>query len=226
MGTAAVRRQETRRPQITTLYQLRSCRKGNNDKQGASQHLFRAAWGNGMVPHGSAYGQNGYTINRSWRGRSGMLTEAPGRDPSRSGVISPSQRARRTCELAGWGDKMQIDADLSEWDYGDYEGRTTPEIRQERPDWSLFRDGCCQRRDSGGSRTPRRPPHCSPPLSQRRRASLRAQSHVSILAARWLILPAKGGAYFELAPASVSALSFEHTVAEPVIALWNDDRPE
>jgi broad specificity phosphatase PhoE len=57
-------------------------------------------------------------------------------------LSSPSQRARRTCELAGWSEKMHIDADLSEWDYGDYDGRTTPDIKKERPDWSLFRDGC------------------------------------------------------------------------------------
>ena len=57
-------------------------------------------------------------------------------------LSSPLQRARRTCELAGFGDRMQIESDLAEWDYGSYEGRTSAEIHQERPDWSLFRDGC------------------------------------------------------------------------------------
>ena len=55
---------------------------------------------------------------------------------------SPLQRARRTCELAGFGAVAEIDRDLVEWDYGEYEGRRTAEIRKERPDWELFRDGC------------------------------------------------------------------------------------
>ena len=55
---------------------------------------------------------------------------------------SPLQRARRTCELAGFARAAEIDPDLSEWDYGDYEGLTSDEIRRQRPDWNLFRDGC------------------------------------------------------------------------------------
>jgi broad specificity phosphatase PhoE len=55
---------------------------------------------------------------------------------------SPLRRARRTCELAGFGDRSEVFDDLLEWDYGSYEGRRTAEIRQERPDRSLFRDGC------------------------------------------------------------------------------------
>src|SRR5437016_3120578 len=55
---------------------------------------------------------------------------------------SPLQRAVRTCELAGFGEKAEADPDLVEWDYGQCEGRRTVEIRQERPDWYLFRDGC------------------------------------------------------------------------------------
>src|ERR1044071_9186769 len=56
--------------------------------------------------------------------------------------VSPLVRARRTCELAGFGDTGTIVADVQEWDYGDYEGRRTADIRRERPDWDLFRDGC------------------------------------------------------------------------------------
>ena len=121
---------------------------------------------------------------------------------------------------------MQMDADLSEWEYGDYDGLTTPEIKQERPDWSLFRDGCPRGETAAevGLRADR--------LIARIRALkgdvlLFGHGHMfRILAARWLTLPAQGGAYFKLAPASVSILSYEHTAAEPVIALWNDDRPE
>ena len=57
-------------------------------------------------------------------------------------LVSPLGRARRTCELAGFGDKAEVDPELHEWDYGDYEGRRTADIRQERPGWYLFRDGC------------------------------------------------------------------------------------
>jgi broad specificity phosphatase PhoE len=141
-------------------------------------------------------------------------------------LSSPAQRARRTCELAEWGDPMQIDDDLSEWDYGDYDGRTTAEIRKERPGWSLFRDGCPNGEtvEEVGRRADR--------IIARVRALdgdvlLFGHSHTfRILAARWIGLPAQGGAYFKLAPASVSSLSYEHTVDDPVIALWNDDRTE
>jgi broad specificity phosphatase PhoE len=140
-------------------------------------------------------------------------------------LSSPLQRARRTCELAGWGEKMQIDPDLSEWDYGDYDGRTTPEIRQERPGWSLFRDGCPngETAEEVGVRADRIIAHLR---ARGGDALLFGHSHMfRILAARWLTLPAQSGAYFKLSPASVSILSFEHTAAEPVIALWNDERP-
>lgn len=141
-------------------------------------------------------------------------------------LSSPLQRARQTCTLAGWGDNMQIDADLSEWEYGDYDGLTTPEIKQERPDWSLFQDGCPrgETAEEVGLRADR--------LIARLRALngdvlLFGHGHMfRILAARWLALPARAGAYFKLAPASVSILSYEHTASEPVISLWNNDRPE
>lgn len=55
---------------------------------------------------------------------------------------SPLQRAVRTCQLSGLGARAELDRDLVEWNYGEYEGRRTSEIRAERPDWQLFRDGC------------------------------------------------------------------------------------
>jgi probable phosphoglycerate mutase len=141
-------------------------------------------------------------------------------------LSSPLQRARRTCALAGWGDAMQIDADLSEWDYGDYDGRKTADIRKERPDWWLFRDGCPNGENAQdvGVR--------ADSIIARVRALngdvlLFGHSHMfRVLAARWIGIAAQGGACFILSPASVSALSYEHTVSEPVIALWNDDRTE
>jgi len=140
-------------------------------------------------------------------------------------LSSPSQRARRTCELAGWGEPMQMDTDLSEWDYGDYEGRTTPEIKKERLDWSLFRDGCPngETADEVGLRADR---VIARVRSLKADVVLFGHSHMfRVFAARWLALSAQTGACFQLAPASVSILSYEHTLAEPVIALWNDDRP-
>src|SRR6476659_434148 len=56
-------------------------------------------------------------------------------------LTSPLQRARRTCELAGFGSVAEVDRDLVEWNYGDYEGRRTVDIHRERPDWQIFRDG-------------------------------------------------------------------------------------
>jgi len=140
-------------------------------------------------------------------------------------LSSPSQRARRTCELAGWGEPMQIDADLAEWDYGDYDGRTTPEIKKERPDWSLFRDGCLngETAEEVGVRADR---VITRVRSRNGDVLLVGHRHTfQVLAARWLGLPAQNGIYFHLEPASVSILSYEHTLAEPVITLWNDDWP-
>jgi broad specificity phosphatase PhoE len=140
-------------------------------------------------------------------------------------MSSPLRRARRTCELAGFGAAVEIDDDLIEWDYGVYDGRTTADIRKERPDWSLFRDGCPggETAEQVGVRADR--------LIARLRAGggnalLFGHSHMfRVLAARWLGLPAQSSALFHLDPASVSVLSYEHTTAEPVVALWNDDRP-
>ena len=137
---------------------------------------------------------------------------------------SPLVRARRTGELAGYGDRAKVDADLLEWNYGDYEGRRTAEIRQERPDWQLFRDGC-PNGESFEALTAR---------ADRVIARLRAidanvllfgHSHFSrMLAARWLGLPVQDARLFILSTASLSALSYEHTREEPAIRFWNDDR--
>ncbi len=137
-------------------------------------------------------------------------------------LCSPLQRARRTCVLAGFGDLAEIDADLIEWDYGDYEGRTTVEIRRERPGWSLFRDGCPHGEtvEQVGMRADR--------IIARLRAldgeaALFGHGHMlRILAARWLSLPPKDGALFALGPAALSLLSYEHSKEDPVIARWNE----
>jgi broad specificity phosphatase PhoE len=137
---------------------------------------------------------------------------------------SPLQRAARTCELAGFGSAAEIDPDLVEWDYGQYEGRRTAEIHAERPDWQLFRDGCPGGESPGqiGARADR--------VVGRMRAVkgdvlLFSSGHfLRVLAARWLGLDAAAGQYFVLNTASLSALGYEHKLTEPAIRLWNDDR--
>jgi probable phosphoglycerate mutase len=139
-------------------------------------------------------------------------------------LTSPLQRARRTCELAGFADKAEVDADLLEWNYGDYEGRKTAEIRKERPDWQLFRDGCpCGESVAAISARANRV------VARLRGAGgdvlLFSSGHfLRVLTSRWCGWPAGEGRCLFLATASLSALGYEHTAAEPVIRLWNDDR--
>jgi broad specificity phosphatase PhoE len=137
---------------------------------------------------------------------------------------SPLQRAFRTCELAGFGDRAETDPLLVEWNYGDYEGLRSVEIRAKRPDWQLFRDGC---------------PHGESPAQVAARADavlaqakgvegdvlLFSSGHfLRMLAARWLGLEPAGGKYFTLDPASLSVLGFERVISLPVIQNWNETR--
>jgi broad specificity phosphatase PhoE len=136
---------------------------------------------------------------------------------------SPLLRARRTCELSGFGQGAQVDPDLVEWNYGEYEGRRTKEIQAERPGWLLFRDGC----PNGES------PADVAARADRMIAKIRAveddvllfsSGHfLRTLAARWLGLPPLAGTYFMLSTASLSVLSYEHSLAEPAIRLWNGE---
>jgi probable phosphoglycerate mutase len=135
---------------------------------------------------------------------------------------SPLQRAARTCELAGFGAVAQTDADLVEWDYGDYEGRRTADIDAARPGWNLFRDGCPngETADGVGERADR-------VIARIREADgdvlLFSSAHLlRIFTARWLRLPAVGGSLFYLTTASLSVLGYEHHRDRPVIRLWND----
>jgi len=137
---------------------------------------------------------------------------------------SPVLRARRTCELAGFGSAVEVDRDLVEWNYGQYDGRRTSEIQAERPDWQLFRDGCPggESPDEVGARADR--------VVSRLRAVpgdvlIFSSGHfLRVLAARWLGLEPAGGRYFLLSTASLSALGYEHSLCQPVIRLWDDTR--
>ncbi len=137
---------------------------------------------------------------------------------------SPLQRAKRTCDLAGFGAVAEVDRDLVEWNYGDYEGLKTVEIHQQRPGWQLFRDGCPNGESPSdvGARADR--------VIERARAVdgnllLFSSGHfLRVLAARWLGLDAAAGRCFLLSTAALSALSYEHNRSQPVIQLWNDTR--
>ncbi|HUY66718.1 MAG TPA: histidine phosphatase family protein [Acidimicrobiales bacterium] len=132
---------------------------------------------------------------------------------------SPLLRARRTCELAGLGERVVIDPDLCEWDYGAYEGLTTAEIRSERAAWDLFDDG------APGGETAADVGRRADRAIARIRAiagdvACVAHAHVlRVLAARWIGLDPAGGRHLVLAPASVSELGWERE--RPVICGWN-----
>jgi probable phosphoglycerate mutase len=136
---------------------------------------------------------------------------------------SPLQRARRTCELAGFGAVAEVDPDLVEWDYGQYEGRRTAEIRAEHPDWQLFRDGC-----PGGESPAQTSARADRVVSRVRAVQgdvlLFSSGHfIRVLATRWIGLEVTDNARrFMLSTASLSAVSYENELSRPVIRLWND----
>jgi probable phosphoglycerate mutase len=139
-------------------------------------------------------------------------------------LTSPRSRARRTCELAGFGDQAEVDQDLQEWDYGRYEGRRTADIRKERPDWYLFRDGCPggESVEAIGGRADRVVAHLRAIDGN---VLIFSHGHIlRVLAARWLGLPAGDAQFFVLSTAALSILGYEHRLNEPAIRLWNDDR--
>jgi broad specificity phosphatase PhoE len=135
---------------------------------------------------------------------------------------SPLQRARRTCELAGFGTVAEDDPDLVEWNYGDYEGLRSPEIHAKCADWQLFRDGC-----PGGESPAQVAARADTALNKVRAVNgnvlIFSSGHfLRMFAVCWLGLEPVVGSRFALDPASVSTLSFEHAVTQPVIQRWND----
>jgi len=135
--------------------------------------------------------------------------------------VSPLARARRTCELAGFDGVARVEADLVEWDYGEYEGLTTAEIHATNPDWRIFRDGC-----PGGESVAE---VCA--RAERVVARLRAidrpvlifsSGHfLEMLTVRWLDLEAEAAARLYLDTASLSIVGYHRTKSNPVIRLWN-----
>ncbi len=147
--------------------------------------------------------------------------------------VSPMQRARETCAIAGFGDVAKVSEGLREWDYGIYEGKTTKEIQAQIPGWSVWKneivggetvehvgeraDGVTLRAlasASGGPKSQNRD------LGRPGKVALFAHAHIlRILAARWIGLPATGGALLALGTGSVSVLGWERETR--VIQSWN-----
>lgn len=134
-------------------------------------------------------------------------------------LVSPLSRARETCALAGLGERAQVDEDLKEWRYGDYEGLTPKEIRATSPGWLIFRDGCPggESPEQVGARVDR--------VIARVRAvhgqvALFAHGHFfRVFAARWMGLPATAGRHFLLDTATLSIVSYYGDI--PAIERWN-----
>jgi probable phosphoglycerate mutase len=138
-------------------------------------------------------------------------------------MTSPLARATETCRQAGLGPGAERRDELVEWDYGEYEGLTTPQIRERRPGWSLWRDGC-----PGGEAGQDVAARLDPVLAELHAldgdAALFAHGHVlRVLTARWLGLGPEAGALFALSPATLSVLGWERETA--VIRVWNARGP-
>ena len=134
-------------------------------------------------------------------------------------LTSPLQRAVETCRLAGYGDVAAVRDELREWDYGDYEGRKTVEIREERPGWTLWGDGV-----PGGESAEEVAARADRVVAELRAldgdAAVFAHGHIlRVLAARWLGLEPVAGRLFALDTATVSVLGYERETA--VLRMWN-----
>jgi phosphomannomutase len=177
------------------------------------------------------HGETAWTLTGQHTGRTDIPLTPHGEEQARTlgeylrGIpfvrvlTSPLQRARQTCQLTGLTPPAEIEPDLAEWDYGDYEGKAGPAIRRERPDWNIFRDGAPH------GETPAQVMARADHLVTRLRAmtgdiALFTHGHFGrVLAARWLGLPVAQAQPFQLGTASHSILGREHK--EPAIELWN-----
>jgi broad specificity phosphatase PhoE len=187
-----------------------------------------------QITYLARHGETAWTITGQHTGRTDLpLTERGEGNAQRLGerlsglkfakvFTSPLVRARRTCELAGFGSVAEIEGDLVEWDYGEYEGRLTVDILKERPDWQLFRDGC------PGGESPQQVAARADRVVSRVRAVtgdvlLFSSGHfLRVLATRWIGIEPINGKSLILGTASLSALGYENSISHPAIQLWND----
>jgi probable phosphoglycerate mutase len=177
------------------------------------------------------HGQTEWSVSGQHTGRTDLPLTAQGRDEARqvarslAGIhfecvlSSPLQRARSTCELAGLGERLELDPDLVEWDYGDYEGLTLAQIHARDSGWSVFEDG-----GPGGESPAQIGARVDRVIARIRRVpgnvALFAHGHVlRVLAVRWIGLPPSYGRHFLLDTATLGILG-RHRDA-PAIRLWN-----
>jgi broad specificity phosphatase PhoE len=182
------------------------------------------------------HGETEWTLSGQHTGRTEIPLTENGREQARKlGAVladrklalvlsSPLSRALDTCRLVGLGEEVQTTEDLMEWDYGEYEGLTTPEIRTNRPNWTLWTDG-----SPGGETAASVGARVDSVIREAREAMSEEDGDVAIfahghllrvLAARWLGLPPSEGRLFALDPATFSLLGYERETA--VIRRWND----
>lgn len=180
------------------------------------------------------HGETAWTLTGQHTGRTDLPLTARGEQmaqalrPALAGIAftqvlsSPMLRARSTCIGAGLGTAMRIDADLGEWDYGDYEGQRTAEIRLLHPAWDVWHDGC------PGGESPLRAGIRADRLIDRLlvlAGPVALFSHGQfgrVLAARWIGLPVAEGQHFAIDPASIGVLGFEAGHPQRrVITQWN-----
>jgi broad specificity phosphatase PhoE len=182
------------------------------------------------------HGETAWTISGQHTGRTDLPLTKRGEANARSlGKLigdekfarvftSPLERTRRTCQLAGFGERAEEFDDLLEWNYGQYEGKRTVDIRKDRPDWQLFRDGC------PGGESPADVAVRADRVIERLRAIdddvlVFSSGHFfRVFGARWLGLEPAAGRLLLLTTATLSIVGYEHNLNEPVIRLWNDDR--
>jgi probable phosphoglycerate mutase len=178
------------------------------------------------------HGETEWTLSGQHTGRTDIPLTDHGRDQARlvcgrlsarpfaAVFTSPLSRARETAELAGLGDRATVLDDLREWDYGEYEGRRTADIRQDRPGWTLWADGV-----PGGETAEEVGERADRVIARLREVdgevAVFGHGHaLRALAARWVGLPATSGRLLSLDPATVSVLGYERET--PVIVRWND----
>jgi probable phosphoglycerate mutase len=168
-------------------------------------------------------GRTDLPLTQSGRRRAAALRSALNGRAFALVLTSPLRRARETCELAGIGGAAQVRDDLHEWDYGDYEGLTTPQIHERRPAWSLWRDGAPNGETATevGARADR-------VIAEARAADgdVIAFGHghmLRVLGARWLGLGPDDGGLFALGTGALCTLGYEHDL--PVVVHWNLTSP-
>ncbi|CAN5563284.1 histidine phosphatase family protein [soil metagenome] len=179
------------------------------------------------------HGQTEWAVTGQHTGRTDIPLTAAGEDEARSlgerigkrsfaaVFTSPSQRARRTADLAGYGEAV-VDDDLAEWDYGQYEGLLTTEIEARKPGWNIFTDGCPDG-ESAAQMTARAERVVNRLRDLNADALIFTSGHIArCIAPRWIGQPITLGVFLLISTASLSVLGYDHQRNEPAISKWNE----